>query len=201
MLRVGLTGGLASGKSFVAHILAGLGCHIIEADALGHAVLEAGGEAHDSVLSDFGPEILGGDGAIDRRKLAGLVFEHPERLEILSSLVHPAVLRREELLIAEFAAADPSCIVVVEAAILIETGSFRRFDKLIVICCTPEQQMERAIKRDGVRLDEVRARLDRQMPLEEKRRYADFIVDTSGPKDDTVHQTERVFEQLRRLAQ
>src|SRR5271170_4412913 len=122
MLRVGLTGGLASGKSFVGHALAELGCHLIEADKLGHEVMLPGAEAYDAIVREFGGSILKPDGHIDRRKLSGLVWDHPERLEKLNSFVHPPVRAREESSIAEIAKGDPHAIAVVEAAILVETG-------------------------------------------------------------------------------
>ena len=123
----------------------------------------------------------------------------PERLARLNALVHPAVFRREEELIAGYAARRPDGIAVVEAAILIETGSHKRFDRLILVTCTEEQQVERAMQRDGALAADVRARLSRQMPLDEKRKFADFVIDTSGDKEDTLRQTRAVYESLRRI--
>jgi dephospho-CoA kinase len=199
MLRVGLTGGLASGKSCVGRTLRELGCHLIQADELGHAVLAPGGEAYDSVVLEFGRSVLDESGAIDRRKLAGVVFGNAERLAMLNSFVHPAVIRREEQLIEEAARADPHGIAVVEAAILIETGSFRRFNRLILVVCTEEQQIQRAMSRDHCTREEAEARLRRQMPLAEKRKYADFIIDSSGTKENTAHQTREVYQALRSI--
>ena len=200
MLRVGLTGGLASGKSFVGHSLADLGCYLIEADQLGHEVMLPGAEAYDAVVREFGPGILDPGGQIDRRKLSGLVWDHPERLEKLNSFVHPAVRAREEASIAEIAKGDPHAIAVVEAAILVETGSYRNFDKLIVVTCTAEQQMERALKRGSYSREEILARLSRQLPLEEKLRVADYVIDPSGAKESTLQQVQAVYESLRRLS-
>ncbi len=199
MLRVGLTGGLASGKSLVGHSLVDLGCHLIEADALGHEVLLPDGEAYAPVVNEFGREILDADGAIDRRRLAGLVFGYPERLAKLSSFVHPAVVRREEQILAGIQSSDPDGIVVVEAAILVETGSYRRFARLIVAMCGRELQIQRAMKRDGLTRDEVLARLDRQLPLEEKVKLADYVIDTSGAKEHALEQTREVYRSLRSL--
>lgn len=200
MLRVGLTGGLASGKSFVGDALARLGCHLIQADRLGHEVLLPGGEAYDAVVREFGSGILRQDGAIDRRRLAAEVFDKPERLALLNSLVHPSVVRREEESIARAQASDPEGIAVVEAAILIETGSYKRFDRLILVVCGEEQQLERAMKRDRISREEALARLNRQMPLREKRSYADYVIDTSGSKEETLRQSREVYESLRRIA-
>jgi dephospho-CoA kinase len=199
MLRVGLTGGLASGKSFVGRTLAELGCHLIQSDELGHQVLRPGGAAYDAVVREFGTGILAPDETIDRRKLATEVFDKPERLMFLNSLIHPPVIHMQEELIAQAEAADPEGIAVVEAAILIETGSYQRFDKLILAFCDDEQQIERAIRRDHMTREEALSRLRRQMPLTEKRKYADYVVDTSGTKEQTVLQTQQIYNSLRSL--
>ncbi|MCL4401329.1 MAG: dephospho-CoA kinase [Acidobacteria bacterium] len=196
-----MTGGLACGKSFVAEALAGMGCHLIEADRLGHEVLLPGGEAYAGVVREFGSGILDAEGKIDRARLAAEVFGRPERLAALNRLVHPPVIRREEELFREFAMRDPRGITVVEAAILIETGSWRRFDRIILVVCPEEQQVERAMRRDGLEPEQVRARLARQMPVEEKRKYAHYIIDTSGSKEDALRRTLEVCEELRRIEQ
>jgi dephospho-CoA kinase len=201
VLRVGLTGGLACGKSFVGDTLAGWGCHVLQADRLGHEVLLSGGEAYAPVVREFGPGILGENGEIDRRALAAQVFEKPDRLASLNGLVHPPVMRREVEWLAQVAAEDPHGIAIVEAAILIETGSYKRFDQLIVVTCEQEQQVQRSIKRDGVSREDVLSRISRQMPLAEKLKFADFTIDTSGTKEETVRQTCAVYECLRRMEQ
>jgi dephospho-CoA kinase len=203
MLRVGLTGGLASGKSLVGRALADLGCYVIEADVLGRQVLEQGGETYDAVIAAFGKEILDPDGKINRRRLAAIVFadnaDAQQQLARLNALVHPPVKLRERDLADEFARSHPDGIVVTEAAILVETGSYKDYDRLIVAVCRPEQQIERSIERDGVSREEVLRRLRRQMPLEEKVKYADFIIDTSGSKEATLQQVRTVYEALRRV--
>ena len=199
MLKVGLTGGLASGKSLVGEALAGYGCLLIRADELGHEVLTPGGEAYDAVIREFGKEILTEDSQIDRRRLATHVFQNPQALARLNALVHPPVIRREEAIIAEFARREPDGIAIVEGAILIETGSYKRFDRLILVTCTEEQQVTRAIRRDGATEREVRARLAAQMPLADKRKFADFVIDTSGPKEDTMRQVQAVYDELQKI--
>ena len=199
MLKVGLTGGLASGKSLVGEALVSSGCLLIQADELGHEALAPGGEAYDAVVREFGREILTDGGAIDRQQLGALVFGSPERLARLNALVHPGVVRREEESIAAFAAREPRGIAVVEAAILIETGSYRRFDRIILVWCAEEQQVERALRRGGAEEGDVRARISRQMPLAQKRKFADFVIDTSGEKQDTLRQARAVYEALRRI--
>jgi dephospho-CoA kinase len=199
MLKVGLTGGLASGKSFVGRTLEKMGCLLIQADELGHAVLEPGAEAYDAVIAEFGRGILDPDGRIDRRRLAAEVFNHPERLEKLNALVHPPVRARARKLMETFAKHEPDGIAVTEAAILIETGSYRNYDRLIVATCGEQQQIERAMERDRLSREEVLARLRRQMPLNEKVKYADYVIDTSGDKQSTIDHTRTVYEELRRV--
>lgn len=199
MLKVGLTGGLACGKTFVGEGLANLGCHLIQADQLGHEVLAPGGEAYHAVVREFGEAILREDGTIDRRRLAAEVFGKPERLAVLNGIVHPPVVRREEEIMERIAETDPGGIAVVEAAILIETGSYRRFDRLILVTCDEEQQIARAMKRDDAARDDVLARVRRQMPLAEKRKFADYVIDTSGPKEETLRLIREVYEDLRRI--
>jgi len=200
MLRVGLTGGLASGKSFVGEALASLGCHLLKADDLGHQLLQPGTQVYERVVEAFGPGILDSEGRIIRRALAALVFDNPEKLALLNSLVHPAVIEEEERWMQQIAASDPHGIAIVEAAILIETGSYRRFERIVLAVCSDEQQIARAMKRDGLTREEALARLQRQMPLAEKRKFADFIIDTSGEKEQTLVQVHRLYEELRRLA-
>lgn len=199
MLRVGLTGGLASGKSFVGRALAGLGCYLIEADKLGHEVMLPGGEAYDAIVREFGSGILEPDGHISRRKLSALVWNHPDRLAKLMSLVHPPVQAREEKWMAELARTDPRGIAVVEAAILVETGRYKSFDRLIVVTCAADKQMERALERGSYTKEEILARLSRQLPIEEKLRVADYVIDTSGSKEATLEQVRKVYESLRSL--
>jgi dephospho-CoA kinase len=199
MLKVGLTGGLASGKSFVGATLQHLGCKLIEADKLGHEVLLPDGPAYAAVVREFGRDIVNPDGAIDRKRLALEVFADKEKLRLLNSLVHPEVRRRTDELMAGYFADDPNAIVVVEAAIHIETGGYKRFDRLIVVVCEERQQIERAMQRDGSAREQAMARLASQMPLAEKRKYADYVIDTSGTKEDTLRQTGDVYNSLRSL--
>ena len=199
MLHVGLTGGLASGKSFVGRALEDLGCYLIQADELGRRVIEQGGETYEAVVTTFGKEILDPGGAINRRRLAAIVFPDPQQLAKLNALVHPQVKIRERDLAAEFGRLHPDGIAVTEAAILVETGSYKDYDRLIVAVCGPEQQIERAMERNGASREEVLNRLRRQMPLDDKVKYADFVIDTSGSKENTLAQTRTVYEALRRL--
>src|SRR3954452_10267063 len=200
MLRVGLTGGYASGKSFVAAELERLGCHVIHADDLGHKVLELEGEAYVPTVESFGDGILNSDRTIDRKKLGAIVFNSPELLETLTGIVHPAVFRLENRLIDQFAETDPLGIAVIEAAILIETGRYRWFDRIIVTCCDEETQVRRGLLRDGICEDQVRARMSNQLSLTEKKKYADYIVNTGGEKETTLQQVRAIFRQLQSIA-
>jgi dephospho-CoA kinase len=194
---VALTGGLATGKSFVGHALGDLGCHLIQADELGHQVLARDGEAYSEVVAQFGQGILDSDGSINRRLLGTMVFDNPERLRALTDIVHPKVRQREREIISQIASTDPGAIVVVEAAIHIETGGYRNYDQLILVVCSEEQQIERAMKRDNLSRAEVEARLRRQMPLSEKRKYADYVIDTSGEKEETIAQVGQVYNRIK----
>ncbi len=200
MLRVGLTGGLATGKSLVAGELEHLGCFLIYADRLGHDAMRPGGPAYRPIVDRFGPEILQQDGSIDRQRLGSIVFSDAAKLGQLNAIVHPAVFALEDELAAEAAARDPHSIVVIEAAILIETGRYRAFDRLIVTTCPEETQIARAMKRDGLSREEVLKRIQRQMPLSEKLRYAHYVIDTGGSKLETAVQVRSVYETLKDYA-
>ena len=193
-MKLGLTGGLASGKSFIAAELERLGAFVIRADRLGHEALLPEGAAYAATVRHFGRSILSPAGLIDRSALARLVFPYPNQLETLNSIVHPAVFAREQEL---FAAAPTGSLIVVEAAILIETGSYKRLDKLAVAYCTEAQQMERAMRRSGATRADVESRLARQVPLAEKLALADYRIDTSGTEDYTLLQTRELFANLK----
>jgi len=201
MLKLGLTGGIAAGKSVVGEMLVALGAHLIQADAISHQMMQPGEAVYQEVVRVFGPGILNPDATINRRALAAEVFDKPGRLEKLNSFVHPPVRARTKRLMEEFFQREPNGIAVSEAAILIETGSAKNYDRLIVAVCSEEQQIERAMARDHLTREEVLGRLRRQMPLAEKVRYADYVIDTSGIKEHTIEQTRKVFESLRSLSQ
>ena len=200
MLTVGVTGGYATGKSFVAGELERLGSKLISADKLGHEALLPSGEAYEPAIALFGSSIVGPDGYIDRKKLGHIVFADPALLAKLTAIVHPAVFKLEAKLTAKYAEQDPAAVVVTEAAILIETGRYKMFDRLIVTVCSPETQVARGMKRDRLSREDVMDRIRHQIPLEEKRRYAHYIVDTDAPKAETIAQVEVIFRDLKRIA-
>jgi len=199
MLRVGLTGGLATGKSFVGRALVEMGCHLLQADHVGHAVLAPDGEAYTAVIAAFGPEILDHQ-VINRKRLGEIVFRDPAQLARLNALVHPAVFARQEAWFAEVHKQDPHAVAIVEAAIMVETGSYLRYQKMVLTVCRPELQLARAMARDSLTEAQVRERLARQLPESEKRRHAHYVIDTSGTPEDTLEQTAQVCAQLKRSA-
>jgi len=200
MLKVGLTGGICSGKSTVADMLEELGCRVLRLDPLAHELLAPGQPAYQEVVAAFGREILAPDGSIERQKLAQLVFADRKQLDRLNAIVHPRVIARVEAQLAELAAALPAGIVVVEAALLVESGYYRQLDKLIVTWCTLEQQLERLMARTGLSRTEAAARIAAQLSTEEKRRYADYEIDCSGALERTRAQVEEVWAQLQSAA-
>ena len=200
MLKVGLTGGLASGKTVVAREFEKLGCTVISADRLGHEVLRREGEAFADVVAEFGEEILVADGEINRKALGKIVFADPDKLKKLNSFVHPHVFKKQEKLFTEIAGRDPKAVVISEAAIMIESGSYTRYDRIVIAVCPPELQIRRYCDREGASEADARARLARQMPLEEKREYADYAIDTSGTKQETERQVRKIHQELLREA-
>ncbi len=196
MLRVGLTGGLASGKSFVGRELGRLGCAVLQADRLGHRVLADDPAAVSEVAKALGPSVLDSSGAVNRRALASAVFSDASKLELLNAIVHPRVFERMERFFREAEAREPQGVAVVEAAIMIETGSYRRYQRLVLTACPESMQAARYVERAGASAEDARKRIARQMPLADKRRYAHFVIDTSGTEDETLRQAREVYRQL-----
>lgn len=196
MLRVGLTGGIASGKSNVAGIFSELGAFVVDADHLAHRLIHSGQPAYDEVVKRFGRQIVDDRGEIDRKRLGRLVFGDSQARAALNGILHPRVRAEAERQIAEAAAAGSARIALFDAALLVETGAFREFERLVVVCCARETQIERMIHRDGLSRDEALARIEAQAPLERKVALADYVIDTDGPRENTRRQTEAVFRRL-----
>ncbi|HEY9282726.1 MAG TPA: dephospho-CoA kinase [Pyrinomonadaceae bacterium] len=199
-MRVGLTGSIAVGKSFVSAALAGLGCHVLDADATAREVVAPGGEGLRRVAEAFGPEIIAADGALDRARLGRVVFADEEKRRLLNSLLHPLIIAAQDEWLMEREREDPSGVAVIDAALMIETGSYKRFDKLIVVHCRDDVQLERLMRRDGLSYEDAERRVAAQMPQAEKMRHADFLIDTSGTREETRAQVEEVYGRLRELA-
>lgn len=198
MLTIGLTGGLACGKSTVARRLEENGCALVHADLLGHEAIAPGGPAHAAVLAEFGQDLGDAGGQIDRRRLAERVFDQPDRVQKLNELVHPHIRRRIREHIDSFRRAHPDGILVVEAALLLEAFADPAIDKIVVIDCTEEQQVARFGQKGGT-AEEARRRMTAQMPRAERLARADYIIDASGNIDETLRQVDRLYEQLRDL--
>ena len=196
MLRLGLTGGIASGKSAVAAMLREQGFHVLDADALAHRLIEPGLPAHDQVLREFGAELAGPDGRIDRVKLGALVFGNRDRLDRLNAIVHPSVLEAVERQFLEWEREGTRDAVFVEAALIIEAGYHQRLDGLVVAWCRPEQQLER-LRARGLSEDEARRRIESQMPIEEKLHDATEYIDCSSTLEETRRQVEALAAKLR----
>lgn len=198
MLTIGLTGGIASGKSIVARMLQEKGCHVIEADLVAHEFLKPSNPVAQQVVAEFGPQILDANGAIDRAKLGEIVFGNPERLARLDAITHPPVLTEIARQLADIARKDNSAIAVVVAALHIESGYYKTFDRLAVAWCTREQQLARLINR-GLTREQAERRIASQIPLDEKRRLADDVIDCSRTIADTQRQTEELLARWKQL--
>ena len=197
-LRVGLTGGIASGKSTIMRNFAGLGAVTVDADAV-VARLDRQGEAgHEAIVRTYGRDVLQPDGEIDRKKLADIAFSSPAEAQKLNALIHPIVIAEEERMAreAEQRAGDEDVLYVVEATLLLEAGGRQRYDKIVVVDVVPEVQIARAIGR-GMTREEVMRRIAHQMPREERLRQADYVIDNSGDERAGLAETQRVYERLR----
>jgi dephospho-CoA kinase len=198
MLLVGLTGGIGSGKSTVAHLLEERGAVVFDADVLARAAVEPGTPGHDAVLVRFGADVLGPGGELDREALASLVFADPAARRDLEAIVHPEVRR----LFAEAGEAyrDTDRVVVLSAPLLVETGMHTAFEVLVVVAASVPTQVERLLRDRGMSEEQARARIAAQAPLEDKAAVADVIVDNDGPIDDLAHQVDRLWDDLRSRA-
>jgi dephospho-CoA kinase len=196
MLKVGLTGSIAVGKSYVLSILRELGCVTFDADKIAHSVMEPGRAAYADIVREFGREVLSGDGEIDRAKLGAIVFADDERRKRLNEIVHPRVIEEQNRLLADAEAAHPSGIAVVDAALMIESGGYKRFDKLVVVYCDRESQISRLLRRNAITREDAERRVRAQMPSEEKRRYGDYEINTTGTPEETRRRVIEVYDRL-----
>ncbi|MBA2524225.1 MAG: dephospho-CoA kinase [Pyrinomonadaceae bacterium] len=199
MLRIGLTGSIGVGKSFVAGALAELGCHVLDADQAAREVVAPGSAGLSAVVGAFGEGVLRKDGTLDRQQLGSLIFDDQGKRQLLNSTLHPYILALQDEQLREWESLDPEGIAVVDAALMIESGGFKRFDKLIVVHCQPEVQIERLMARDNLTREEAQKRIDAQMPQEAKQRFADYLIDTSQGFENARKRTGEVYEELRRV--
>ena len=201
VIAFGLTGGVASGKSTVARYFQDLGAHIIDADRIGHESIEPGRPAYREILDHFGKEILDPSGYIDRKKLGPMAFADPQQLCALNAIVHPRIIARTQELAAEIQRQNPKAVVIVDAALIFESRIGGSLNKVVVAWCRPDQQLERLMVKTGVSREEAERRIQAQMPVEEKRRRADFQIDCSGTQDQSRIQAEAVYQELKRIVE
>jgi len=207
MLRVGLTGGIASGKSIVGEMFVGLGAYLVQADRIAHALMQPGEAVYNEVVRQFGREVLNPDGSVNRGKLAEVAFgpaggeQRASRIEELNRIVHPAVLRSQDEWMQAIGREHPEAVAMVEAALILEAGAADRFDRMIVVTCSAEQRAVRFAARQKVDLEtarrEVERRMAAQLPDEEKIKVADYVIDNSGTVDQTRDEVRQVWERLR----
>jgi dephospho-CoA kinase len=203
MLKLGLTGGIAAGKSAVGEMLVTLGAHLIQADVISHQLMQPGESVYQEVVRAFGPAILNPDGTVNRARLAEAAFGSPgkpSRIQELNKIVHPAVVKKQDEWMQTMGQRDPKAIAIVEAALILEAGAAKQFDRLLVVTCRPEQRAERWAARKKVNLDaarlEVARRMAAQLPDEEKIKAADYVIDNSGSLDETKAKVRALYPRL-----
>jgi dephospho-CoA kinase len=210
LLKVGLTGGIASGKSVVGEMFVALGAHLIQADSIAHQLMQPGEAVYREVVRHFGEGILNPDGSVNRARLAEAAFgapgaNTPSRIQELNQIVHPAVIRRQEDWMDEIGRGDSQAIAMVEAALILEAGAAKRFDRLVVVTCRPEHRIQRWAARVGVdeatARQEVGRRMAAQFPDEEKIKAADYVIDNSSSLDETKKQVSVVYGELKSAAE
>lgn len=208
MLKVGLTGGIAAGKSVVGEMFVGLGAHLVQADRIAHSLMQPGEAVYNEVVRHFGRSILNPDGSVNRAKLAEAAFgpadategKRNSRIEELNRIVHPAVIRSQEEWMHAIGLQNPDGVAIVEAALLLEAGAAKSFDRMVVVTCNAEQRAERFAKRQNIDLEsarkEVARRMAAQLPDEEKVKVADYVIDNSGSLNHTRDQVKAVWAKL-----
>jgi dephospho-CoA kinase len=199
MLRVGLTGSIGVGKSFVTSIFAELGCHVLDADQTAREVVMPGAPGLNAITTEFGEEILNADGTLNRKQLGAVVFADESRRQRLNHILHPFIIARQDEIMRAWEREDPNGIGLIDAALMIESGGYQRFDKLIVVHCRPEVQLERLMLRDKLSREEAQRRIDSQMSQEEKQKFADYLIDTSDGFESTRAQSVEIYNQLIRV--
>jgi dephospho-CoA kinase len=205
VLKVGLTGGIASGKSVVGEMFAALGADVIQADEISHQLMQPGEEVYQEVVRHFGAGILNLDGSVHRARLAELVFgSKPSRVQELNQIVHPAVIGQQQEWMEQVSRREPHGVAMVEAALILEAGMAQSLDRLVVVTCRPEQRIERLARRlkvdEETAAAEVSRRMAAQLPDQEKVKAANYVIDNSGSLDETRQQVQEVYEELKREA-
>lgn len=196
MQLIGLTGNIASGKSVVATLFKSYGAHVIDADQIARDVVQPGKPAYNSIIQEFGVTILKQDKTIDRDKLANIVFDDEKKRKRLNSIVHPEVATELLRRVSELAADESVEVVVIEAALLFEAGAESLVNKTVVVWCDEETQIQRLMERDGISEEAARSRIASQMPAKEKRKRADYLIETNGPMSDTINRAMEVYKAI-----
>lgn len=200
MKKIGLTGSIAVGKSFVCECFRELGCRVLDADKTSREVVAKGTEGLAEIVRHFGGEVLLESGELDRKKMGSIVFADADKRELLNSIIHPRVIESQNVWIENQAAEDPNGVAIIDAALMIESGGYRRFDKLIVVWCRPDIQLMRLMLRDSLSESDARARIAAQMSQDEKKKFADHLIDTSDGFDSTKRFVEELFKTLNNSA-
>jgi dephospho-CoA kinase len=195
-LLVGLTGGIATGKSTVNAMLAGPSVRVVDADALAREVVEPGTPALAQIVAEFGKEVLQPDGRLDRARLGEIVFPDPGKRKRLEAITHPAIRRRFERIMADLEQAGFDGLLIWDAALLVESGGTKNMDRVVIVTTDPDTQLRRLVERDGCTEDAARARIGSQMPLAIKARYGDYIIDNSGTREQTDARVREVYRSL-----
>lgn len=195
MVVVGLTGGICSGKSTVAAMFSRLGATVIDADQVAHELVEPGGPLFEAIVSAFGQEVVGADGRIDRRRLGAVVFSDPKARRRLEAILHPAIIEESERRIQQAGAAG-AAVCLLDAALLVESGWHIRFDAVILVAASEAVQLARLVGARGLSRDEAMQRIRSQMPQQEKRRHARFVIENEGPLEETTRQVKAIWEQM-----
>jgi dephospho-CoA kinase len=195
-LLVGLTGGIATGKSTVTALLAGPSVRVVDADALAREVVEPGTPAHAQIVAEFGKEVLQPDGRLDRARLGEIVFPDAARRKRLEAITHPAIRRRFEQIVADLERAGFDGLLIWDAALLVESGGTKNMDRVVIVTTDPATQLRRLVQRDGCTEEAARTRIASQMPLAIKARYGDYVIDNSGTREQTEARVREVYRSL-----
>jgi dephospho-CoA kinase len=200
MLIVGLTGGVASGKTAVSQVLKEEGAYIIDADQIARELVQPHTSAWNELIRAFGQEILQEDGSIHRKKLADKVFAEPDQRKLLNQILHPRIKEEMDRRAKAIGEKDPEAIVVIDAPLIVELGDHREMDKLIVVTTTQTQQIERLKDRDGISPDEALRIVSSQMPMKEKLKFADYVIQNEGSPEETKKRAKEIFKDLKKVA-
>jgi len=199
-LLAGLTGGMGSGKTTVAKLFKALGAYVLDADEICRSLVESGKPAWRGMVDLLGNGILRDDQVLDRRKIADIVFNNPEKKKALEAILHPRVMAEEQAIYKDILKGDPGALVIIDAALLIESENYRKVDKVIVIACDEETQLHRIMAQNTFSREDAQRRLQQQMPLEEKIKFADYVLHNDSGLSELKAKVEALFHQLKQLA-